>query len=647
MPGLGTYIESFLAADGFRPASQEPGYLVAERPRTGGGLDRRIIWYADPDSGLAPDEAQLLAGFQARGARTLADSPTEGTQAFFVTPTLAGLSTAFRQKANALGVGIRVPVQFFDTPYKIDGDEAFGAGRGAEARSVFADFLRDSRAMITARVPQPFVALSSLGAERGGFGSGPDLLPTLVAALITPPDAPGITIIIGNAGAGKSCLFAALFDALNRHFAAEKRAQRLASRPILFLPAHIRDAQVKSVDGLLAAVAATDAAAATSPALMRWLNSNGLTTWMFDGLDEFFAGEADFAEALEASIAPESRARTVICVRDSLLTTSTALRALIDRHIDGGGIRIFELARWDRRAQRGLAWLGHEKRLPTASETADPPEVAAFLATLDQHPALAELATLPYYCDLLLSLGAGQRAAARDEFDLIAAVVDGLIDREAAKLEAGEQGFEWDVFSGADAFVEATDMVAMFGTGTFNVPEERARLLEALKTIGRDRLVELIEGLAHCMRMFEPYPNEGQGLSVDELRQMAAFYLDVGLVPGLEPRVLLALIQLAFFGPGAGKGHVRFAHEIIADFLAARHGLALIRAHPESADALGQALGVRRDLDRSIFFRYLVHELKPDADLCETIAAHVAAGRVRAAYAANAGLLTQALARSS
>ena len=639
MSGLGAYIESFLAADGFRLAAGEPGYLLAERPRPGGGSDQRMVWYADPDAGLATDEARLLAAF----ARRPAPAAGNGHQAFFVTSTLAGLSTAFRHKANELGVGVRVPVQFFDTPYKIDGDEAFGAGRGAEARSVFADFVRDSRAMIAARVPQPFVALSSLGAARGGFASGSDLLPALVAELAEPPAAPSITIIIGNAGAGKSCLFAALFDALNRHFAAEKRAQRLASRPILFLPAHIRNAQVKSVDGLLAAVAATDAASATGPQLMRWLNSNGLTTWMFDGLDEFFAGEADFAAALEASLAPESRARIVICVRDSLLTSSTALRTLIDRHIDGGGIRIYELARWDRRAQRMLAWQRYEKRMPADDATAEPPDVAAFLAARDRHPAIAELATLPYYCDLLLGLAAEKRDAAVDEFDLIATAVDGLIDREAAKLEVGELGFEWDVFSGADAFVEATDLVAEFGTGAFNAAPERARLIEALKTIGRDRLVELIEGLAHRMRMFEPYPNEGQGLSVDELRQMASFYVDVGLMPGLEPRVLLALIQLAFFGPGAEKGHVRFAHEIIADFLAARYAVALIRAHPENADVLGQALGIRRDLDRSICFRYLLHELKPETELCAMLAAHVATGRVRAAYAANAALLVEAL----
>ena len=645
MAGLGAYIEQFLDADGFEVRLALPGLVSAVRKRTAGGADRRQVWYADPDAGVRLDEARLLREFSAPppAAGPPSAAPGETFQAYFVTPSLAGLSTNFRQKAHALGIGVRVPVQFFDTPYKSDGDEAFGAGRGADARSVFADFVRDSRRMIETRVPQPFVALSSLGGDSGGFASGPDLLDALAVEFIQPPHAPGIAIVIGNAGAGKSCLFAALFDRLNRHFAAEKRAQRLASRPILFLPEHIRSVQVKSVDGLLSAVSATDAAAPTSPKLMRWLNQNGLTTWMFDGLDEVFAGEVDFVAALQQALAPESRARIVICVRDSLLTTSTALRGFIDQHIDSGSVRLLELSRWERPSQRQLAWLRLEKRLATDADTVDRPAVAGFLQSLDRDPALNELATLPYYCDLLLGLGADRRFAARSEFDLLTAAVDALIDREAAKLASGEFGFDWDVFSGADAFVAATELVAETGSEVFNTPAERTRLIEVLRTIGRERLVELIEGLAHRMRMFEAYPNEAAGLPVGELRQMAAYYVDVGLMPGLEPRVLLALVQLAFFGPGAEKGHVRFTHEIIADFLAARHALGLIRGHPENADVLGQALGLRRDLERSVFFRYLIHELGADPELAAVVQAHVEAGRVRSAYAGNAALVATRL----
>lgn len=645
MGGLGTDIEGFLIADGFTVHHQAPGEIVAERA-TVDGTARRRIWFVDPGHGVPLDEVKLVASFAAMKKPNQA-----GEQAYFVAPTLVGLSSAFRKAAADASVGIRVPVQFFDTPYKADGDAAFGTGRGNDARSVFAEFVREQRHVHSTRVDQPYVALSTLGGTSGGFSAGGDLFKHLVAELSGTAEHATVTIVIGNAGAGKSYLFSALFDALNQHFATEKRALRRAARPILFLPGHIRNEQVRTIQGLIEAVAATDAAAATRPDLMCWLNVQGLSIWMFDGLDEFFAGEADFVAALEQCLAPGSQSRVLICARNSLLTTSTALRQFVDRQVGNGGVKLYELARWERPSQRALAWLRLERRAPGLTEV-DTPSVSKFIAQLERSAALAELATLPYYCDLLLGLagridGATSSASSdtepTNEFELLAAAVDGLIDREADKLAAGEVGFDWDVFAGGDAFVDTTELVASLGVATFSPVEQRARINEVLRSVGRDRLVELIEGMAHRMRMLEPYPNEGQGLAVDELEQMAAVYLDVGLMPGLEPRVVLAIVQLAFFGPGAAKGHVRFAHEIVADFLAARHAVAIIRAQPESATALGQALGVRRDLDRSIVLRYLAADIARSPDLVEIVKSHVTQGRVRAGHAENAELLVKAL----
>lgn len=635
MPGLGDYIGGFLMADGFTVTRRDRGRLSVER-HDPAGLERRTIWFADPADGLVVDEPRLLTAFATRQPVDARD------QAFFVTPTLAGLSTEFRQSANELGVGVRAPIQFFDTPYKSDGDGAFGTGRGGEARSIFTEFRRQNQGALAARVPQPFVTLSAFGAEPGGFGTGSDLRDHLLERFKEPPDGPELTIVIGNAGAGKSYLFASLFEELSRHFATEKRALRLATRPILFLPEHIRDKQVRSMDGLLEAVAATDAAAATSPGLMRWLNANGLTLWMFDGLDEFFAGEADFLAALEQALGSDSSARILICARDSLLTTSTALRTFVEAHMDAGVIRLYELARWDRPSQRALAWLRLVGRLPGDGESS-PPAVADFMGVLDRSLALSELATLPYYCDLLLSLAPGNRRRPRDEFELLELAVDALIERESEKLAAGEFGFDWDVFSGADAFMDSTDLVETLGVSTFSAAEQRLHLNRALREIGRDRLVQLIEAIAHRMRMHEPYPNEGRGLSTGELHEIASPFIDVGLLPDLEPRVVLALVQFAVFGPGAEHGHVKFAHEVIADFLAGRHALAMIRAEPDSAEALGTAVGVRRDLERSVAFRHLVAEISADRALAGKVKTLATVGSFDTAQAANVQLLAVAL----
>ena len=621
--GLAGRIAAFLEADGYTVEHRAPHCLAAERTGAS-GTDRRFVWLIDPDHGVTPDEAGLLQDFAA--ASQVLDERSLG---YLVVPSLTGLPTAFRQQANASGMAVRVPVQFFDTPYKSDDDGAFGAGRGSEARSVFEAFLREHGDLEKNRIPQPFTALSRLGHGEGGFGEGGDLLPLLVDDLTAPSDGPRLTVLIGNAGAGKSMLFAALFAALDNRFRDAKRRQQPASRPILFLPEHIRERSVRTLDGLLEAVAATDAAAPTPPALMRFLGRSGHTTWMFDGLDEFFAGETDFVAALEDCLAPASRSRVVVCARDSLLTSSTALRGLIDRQIGFGRVALYELARWERPSWRALAWTRHEGRLPPDENAADPPRVAAFLAALDASPAAAELATLPFYCDLLLGIAGRDGRLAADEFELLAAAVDAMVDREQEKLSTGELGFRWDVFSGAENLGDVEALVTSLGADAVATARDRERLLDVLQTIGRERLIELIEAIAHKMRTEEPYPGSTAGLSTEDIEDLANFYLDVDLDTAIEPRVLLALVQFAFFGPGDGEGRVRFSQEIIADFLAGREAVRILETAAEQPDAVGQALGVRRDLDRSVLLRYVVSALAQRPDLAAVVRARIEAGSVR------------------
>lgn len=638
---LGSLIEGFLAADGFAVERPAPYCLRGSRAGAAGEADeRRYIWFSDPEHGVAPGEAALLQDFEA--ARAVLGPNALG---FLVVPSLAGLSPAFRQQARSAGIGVRVPVQFFDTAYKSGvADAAFGEGQGAEAGEIFRSLERHGRDVAATRVAQPFERLTALGAAAAGFDSGPDILSVLRETMTAPRGTPLLTLVVGNAGAGKSHLFAALFADLYSRFMAAKRGLRTAARPIAFLPDHIREKQVATLDGLLGAVTATDAAAATSPALMRFLNGAGFTTWMFDGLDEVFAGESDFVAALEASLAPGSRSRILVCARDSLLTTSSALKGLIDRHIGDGRVEVFELARWQRPSQRALAYVRLVGRMPGAGETTDPADVAGFLSVLEASPAAAELATLPFYCDLMLEFpGGSESRTPRNELELLATAIDALIDREQAKLAAGELGFHWDVFAGSDTFVGLTDLVEAWGPEVFGAARDRERLLAALEEIGRGRLLELIEGLAHQIRTTVALPNASDGLDCEEIEDMANIYLDVGLKPDIEPRVLLALVQFAFFGPGTGEGRVRFSHEIVADFLAGREALRILGARPESPDSIAQALGVREDLDRSILLRYLVDALAREPELAATIRAHIEAGRVRERSAQGARHLLAAM----
>ncbi len=633
--GLGGLIEGLLVAEGFEVDKPAGHCLKGERMSADGRVERRLIWFADPEHGVQPETASLLADFEV--AKDVLDESSLG---FFVTPTLGGLSTTFRQLAHAAGVRIRVPVQFFDIAYKTDdGDGAFGEGGGSGASDVFRRFHRHGRQLAEGRVPQPYETLSELGGDAGGFGYGEDLFEHLLDELGGDDTKPGLTILVGNAGAGKSHLFAALFASLHERFLEAKRHQRSAMRPIAFLPEHIRDSRISSLDGLLEAVGGTQAGAATGLPLMRFLNREGFTLWMFDGLDEFFAGETDFVAALEAGLASDAHAHMLIAARDSLLTSSNALSGLIERNMGSGRVRLYELARWGRVQQEALARL----RVLESGFGRPDQQVQDFLAAIDGEPAFAELATLPYYCSLMLDLGLGTTSGPLGELELLERAVDGLIDREQEKLASGEFGFGWDVFSGAETFIDMAELVEDWGVERFQAAAQRERLLEALTRIGRERLVELIEGMAHVMRTRSAFPNEVNGLTRDEIEALAAAYLDVGLVPDLEPRVLLAIVQFAFFRAGGETGRVRFAHEIIADYLAGRHAFNILLEDGGSAEAIGQALGVRQDLERSVMLRILVQALGRESGLAGVVAGHIEAGRVAQSSRQAGGQLLAAL----
>ncbi|MEZ5854420.1 MAG: hypothetical protein R3D67_06570 [Hyphomicrobiaceae bacterium] len=603
--GLGDLIEGFLVADGFTVDKPAAHCLRGERASGDGVRESRLVWFADPDHGVKPETASLLRDFEI--AKDVLDAHSLG---FFVTPSLAGLSTAFRQAASAAGVGIRVPVQFFDTAYKLDDEQAgFGEGAGSSASEVFRRFHRHGRALSRQRVGQPYEVLSGLGTEVGGFGHGDDLLSHLEAELGAPDAAPRLTLIVGNAGAGKSHLFASLFASLHERFLEAKRHHRGAMRPVVFLPEHIRDQKTASLDGLLAAVAGTDAGAATSLSMMRFLNREGFTLWMFDGLDEFFAGETDFVDALETSLRAGSRGHILIAARDSLLTSSNALSGLVERYIGRGTLRIYELSRWGRMQQEALAKMGAEGDRLTSVDA------ASFLAALDADPAAAELATLPYYCDVMLDLFGRDMGGPLDELALLEQAVDNLIDREQDKLATGELGFGWDVFAGAETFVEVAEVVEGFGVDAFQSAERREQVHAALTEIGRDRLVELVEGIAHRIRTRAAYPNEGKGLTTQEIEALAHDLPRCRPGAGFGAAGDAGHCAASHFSGGGAAGTVRFAHEIIADYLAGRRAMALLREGGNDPAIIARALGVRCDLDRSVMLRYLVRELTADPDL--------------------------------
>jgi hypothetical protein len=400
---------AFLLRGGYRVTRSQPGF--AEIEYTGDDIANReprfLLWVEDKV--LPPSSAMTEAERDARARRedsllTHMISETQAASkcvAYFLAPSRQGLSQNFvtsatrilqRNRRDGVG-GIRVPIEFFDTAYKLDG------AAGARTRaSVFANML--AMAEKRRRVAQPF-------SLRRGFGAGDvkpgaaDLVEHLETALMQRPDKPILRIIDGPAGSGKSVAFEALAANVYAEFMAAKQADVLRPRPIVILPEHIRGHSIGYVDDIIDAMTENEAANPVEPEQLRFLLTEGHSIWMLDGLDEFFAGDNDFFPFLTEQLAsPESRAQIVICTRDSLLSSSTALRGFIEHAwAKGIAVEIYEMTAWGEAAWRDLAWLELEHGRRGAQAT---PLVEGFVSALATSPDLSQLAQLPFYCTVLL-----------------------------------------------------------------------------------------------------------------------------------------------------------------------------------------------------------------------------------------------------
>ncbi|HEX6000096.1 MAG TPA: hypothetical protein VFZ16_11995, partial [Hyphomicrobiaceae bacterium] len=582
---LQSLARGYFEAGGFQVGREAPGFLDLTHPEARNDRPTRVLLWSD-GTALAPSrelsaadraarearESALLAAF----AREMAAAP--GAIGYYLVASLAGLSASFARSAPALlqGGGIRVPIQMFDTDYKVD------TSGGSRVRSVLARVL--DRAERVRRVTQPFRIRRGLGPDDCIAGAA-DLVEHLETALRDPGQGARLRIIDGSAGSGKSIAFNALLASCFNEFRAAKAQHGAGRRPIAFLPEHIRGEAIGYVDDVLDAAADADMARAVEPEQLRWLLKNGFSLWMFDGLDEFYAGDNDFFAFLEAELTdPGSQAQILVCTRDSLLTSSAAMRAFIERQQRcGGSVEIFELAHWDTKAWAEIAWLELEGGREGARNS---PAVAGFVAALQAAPMLAELARLPFYCTVMLDAYKAEGSMPKDELELLQWIVNRMVDREH-----GKDIFRWRDFIDVDALSEE---VADAATGLLaegaDTTHTRAILAEVLDGDGRLQLFELIEAVAHQQRRNPA--TAADGLGVDELRNLyGRLYASANLADPDVERLLTVLVQFAFFGAGRHAGTVDFTHHILADYLAGRYAVRLLRdgvrhngARPSASD---------------------------------------------------------------
>lgn len=611
---LPTLIEGFLEARGYAVERPRPELFVgrlADRPDGDGATIAVVAPEADGGATeIAAVEALIAAAREAGVTRRIP----------VVVASKKGIGPAEQSRLNAAGGSILFPLQFVDWYFRAaqDAEEDDPAGVSARLR----DVIEENR--VRARAPQPYRRLRALQGAAPASLDGRDLFAALAPEMAAFPQTSRLRVISGAAGVGKTVLVAALLEALHRGFNdAKRRANALASRPLLFEPVELGSRQEQTLDELLDALYAGKLASHVPPAAFRWLGEQGYATWIFDGLDEFYRRQHGFFEAIGGMLdAPGSRAQIVICTRDSLFSSADSLRGFLAERLSAAPERteIYELARWDAEAKR--AYVEIRLREDGVREAALERRTGELMGAIGADPSLAELCDLPFYCDLFVTaIQEGRAEELRDEFSLLQSAVDALIDREAGKLS-----IDWDVFVSEDDVEQARAMADGAGRRGLGAKGENL-FADALRRYGQDNLEYLLGAAAHFYRFAAEDSRALGEISVAEWREvLSPSYIDAHLDEDTEERVRLALMQFAFFGrgrDGGGQETIAFVHELIADYLAAKYALSLITASPERPEAWRQAIGQRADIADTVFFRYLRARLGGSPELAAAGRAHL------------------------
>lgn len=546
MKALQQLVEDYLCSLGFRILNREDGFLVSDRLGHASGRDTWLVW--TPKGPSLPEDypalqRKLLGEFNKYRSRY------PRGRFFVVSRTLEGYGASFRREAASSGIELTVPIRFFDSPFKSESNPSY--------RSPFSPLLESGD---EARIPQPFELIVDGHLE----GKGEDLLPTLATGIAS-AKSPSLRIIVGPAGMGKSVLFNWLFARLYGEFQENKAKTKEYPRPVPFIPPYLRQAVSVRADALLDEFLRTDVATPVPRETFRWMLINGFTSWLFDGLDELYAGDPDFFDAIaDLLTAPDSKAQILICARDSLLSTCDAFTDFLRDFPPGPnrGIEVYRLSGWDAAQRKQFAWAKLEGREPKSGER-DSEGVARFMRCVETSPSLRQLARVPYYCNLLLERHQqGQLFDFQDDFLLIGEAVNQIIRREEDK--------------------------GVLSPAQFDV----------------DGLSEWLEEVA-----FHYYEGGYSGLTVEEITQLAELVLKSDLSAREREKVVMSLVQFPLFSRAREAGLIAFEHELICEYLAGRFMLRRIR---KSSNWTARTIRNRNDLADSLIVRYIARHLPED-----------------------------------
>jgi len=566
MRDLTQLVQTYLIAAGYHLLDKTSNLVIADKLAFAGDRDTRLIWITAPGTAIKDFvtlEHQLLRDFDEK------TSVYPNARCHLISHTREGFSRDFRTETKNMGITHLVPAQFFDTPFKHE--------EAPESASAIKALL--NKDLLSKRVPQPFSVLENGNSKTNSS----DLLSHILAELIG-TDALSkknscLRIIVGSAGIGKSILFGALFNNLYNHFIDQKMRLRRFYRPIPLIPDYLHNSSIIRYEALIDNFLNTDVAVQMSRGSFEWMLENGFSVWLFDGLDELYAGDADFfVQLLDILTRPESLAQIVICARDSLLSSSDNFAAFLQEFSSNSHdiIKIYKLNDWDDSSKRIFTWFSFEGCYPK-KDVPDPPKVNQFLEKIRKSKSLKTLTGLPYYCSLILDeFNRDQLLDFDNDYVLLEHVVSGIIQREIEKGLLNKNFFE------------------------------------------KDGLNEWIETIA-----LELYSENYKGLLKSKIEEYAQLVLRPELLGKEYADIMQTLIRFPLFVQGIKPGIITYKHELLCEYLAGKY---LIKQLPINPKRTALRLGNRIDFADSLIARYMAIKLMEQPNLLKEVLAVLKAG---------------------
>ena len=500
---LARLAEGYLRAEGYEVTRRQKDLLYGRKQGIAEAIDHVFVWVPDPKDleNFRSLERPYLSRFEK------IDKQHHDAPKFMLVPSREGLSQEFQQGALRWhNVQIRVPVQFFDTNFKWD--------RSTDASTAASELRKSGESKLRTRIPQPFIIRS----EDDGSD---DLLGTLFENIRPGVQSKNIHIIAGPAGIGKTYLTESLFTQLYDSFMRDKNSRRMVwRRPLPVLPGHLRFANGPNIGAILDAFLNTEFSRPLSLQAFEWMLGNQFGVWIIDGLDEVIARDPKFFEYLEdlqTNPEFEEPPTILISLRDSLMATNTELQDFCEDYDEY--IQIYELVKWETQSKKRFADAMLQDR---ASE---------FISALQSHPSLDELASTPFYCDLLADqLKTGGLQETLSETELISKALSNIIQRDCDKGIIDQ-----DVMDESD-------------------------------------VLEFVDEL-----VYQNLNSGFQGISIDAVRtwseEWAELFWDSPGTNGERERFVSQMGQLGLFSKGT-TDHIQFAQEIFEHFIL---GLRLVR----------------------------------------------------------------------